>query len=71
MNNNKILKKKPVIDSYEQYLEDLASYGYIVAGINYPYVTNPVLFPDGRIINQAKTFSKATNKQELAKQKKQ
>lgn len=35
---------------YTALLEELASQGYIVVGINYPYVTNPVVFPDGRII---------------------
>ena len=35
---------------YTALLEELASQGYIVVGINYPYVTNPVVFLDGRII---------------------
>jgi dienelactone hydrolase len=38
---------------YTTLLEELASHGYIVMGINYPYVTNPVVFPDGNIIKQA------------------
>ncbi len=39
---------------YSSLLEDLASHGYVVVGINYPYVTNPVVFPDGRIIKGVK-----------------
>lgn len=39
------------VGGYTAILEDLASHGYIVIGINYPYVTSPVLFPDGRIIS--------------------
>lgn len=42
---------------YSTLLEDLASHGYVVIGVNYPFVTNPVVFPDGRIqkgINQSK-----------------
>lgn len=39
---------------YTALVEELASHGYIVLGINYPYVSNPVVFPDGRIINPMK-----------------
>ncbi len=35
---------------YTALLEELASQGYIILGINYPYVTDPVVFPDGRVI---------------------
>lgn len=40
---------------YASILETIASHGYIVVGINYPYDTDPVVFPDGRIIRQVKT----------------
>ncbi len=45
-------------DTYTSYLEDLASHGYIVLGINHPYVTDPTIFPDGRIIFQDPEFKK-------------
>jgi dienelactone hydrolase len=37
----------PVID-YSTLAEDLASHGYIVAGLDAPYRTDRVVFPDGR-----------------------
>lgn len=37
---------------YTNFIEDLASHGYIVFGINYPYLSNPVAFPDGRMITK-------------------
>lgn len=39
------------INLYTSLLEELASQGYIVVGINHPYLTDPVVFPDGRIIS--------------------
>ncbi len=38
------------VNLYTSLLEELASQGYIVVGISYPYITNPVIFPDGRIL---------------------
>lgn len=38
------------VQLYTTLLEDLASHGYIVAAINHPYLSNPTIFPDGRII---------------------
>lgn len=40
-------------ETYTTLLEELASQGYVVFGINHPYVTNPTIFPDGRVIEQA------------------
>ncbi len=37
------------VNFYTSLLEELASHGYIVAAISYPYITNAVVFPDGRI----------------------
>lgn len=37
-------------ETYTMILQDLASHGYIVFGINHPYVSTPTIFPDGRII---------------------
>jgi len=42
----------PVID-YSSLAEDLASYGYVVVGLDAPYRTSKVVFPDGRIISRA------------------
>ncbi|MGH9423670.1 MAG: alpha/beta hydrolase family protein, partial [Thermoanaerobaculia bacterium] len=39
--------------NYSTLAEDLASHGYIVAGIDAPYRTNRVVFPDGRKIARA------------------
>lgn len=44
-------------ETYTVYLEELASQGFIVLGINHPYVTNPTLFPDGKVIAQSAAFS--------------
>lgn len=43
-------------DTYTSYLEDLASHGYIIFGINHPYVTDPTVFLDGRVISQDPMF---------------
>ena len=45
-------------DTYTSYLEDIASHGYIVLGINHPYVTDPTVFLDGRVIFQDSEFKK-------------
>jgi dienelactone hydrolase len=42
----------PVVN-YTTIAEDLASHGYIVVGIDAPYRTNVVVFPDGRAIQRA------------------
>ena len=34
-------------------VEDLASHGYVVVGIDHPYNSEPVAFPDGRVIHFA------------------
>jgi dienelactone hydrolase len=31
-------------------VEDLASHGFVVAGIDHPYNSDPVVFPDGRVV---------------------
>ena len=41
----------PVVN-YTTLAEDLASHGYIVAGIDAPYRTNVVVFPDGRVLRR-------------------
>lgn len=45
-------------------IEDLASHGYIVVGMNYPYSTDPVAFPDGRIIRRVDTISHLATREE-------
>ncbi len=40
----------PMIQSYTYMLEELASHGFVVVGINHPYVAAIVRYPDGRII---------------------
>ncbi|NEU73462.1 hypothetical protein PI95_013030 [Hassallia byssoidea VB512170] len=48
---------------YSSQLEQLASHGYVVVGINPTYET-PVLLPDGRVITQSTTFNfSSTGKQ--------
>jgi len=42
------------LNMYTSLLEELASHGYIVVGLNHPYVTDKVIFPDGRIITEEK-----------------
>ncbi len=37
---------------YTNFIEDLVSHGYIVVGINYPYLSNPVEFSDDRVIKK-------------------
>jgi pimeloyl-ACP methyl ester carboxylesterase len=38
---------------YSVLLEDLASHGYVVVGFSPPGFSNPVLFPDGRMVRQS------------------
>ncbi len=40
----------PMIQQYSWLCEELASHGYIVIGINHPYLAGITRFPDGRII---------------------
>lgn len=40
------------VTTYTTLAEDLASHGYIVAGIDAPYRTSSVAFPDGRVIHR-------------------
>lgn len=41
---------------YTSLCEELASQGYIVFALNYPYITSPVIFHDGRVIAPTKKF---------------
>src|SRR5689334_13640819 len=38
--------------NYSTIAEDLASHGYVVAGIDAPYRTSVVVFPDGRVVRR-------------------
>jgi predicted dienelactone hydrolase len=40
--------------NYSTLAEDLASHGYIVAGIDAPYRTGLVVFPDGRVVRRTR-----------------
>ena len=40
----------PVPTDYTVFAENLASYGYIVVGINPTYTSNLIVFPDGRVV---------------------
>ena len=42
------------VTNYSTLAEDLASHGYIVAGIDAPYRTNVVVFPDGRVVKRVR-----------------
>lgn len=44
----------PIVQSYTWMLEDLASRGFVVVGINHPYVAQTVRYPDGRVVYQKK-----------------
>jgi len=50
----------PVIN-YSSLAEDLASHGYVVVGIDAPYRTGRIVFPDGRVV-----FRSRENNPELA-----
>ena len=43
----------PVATDYTVYAENLASHGYVVFGINQPYSSNLVAFPDGRVVESS------------------
>ena len=72
------LKKYPVlifspgwggpVSMYTALLEELASQGYIVVGINYSYVTNPVVFPDGRMIKAVEQSEDKVERKKLRAQ---
>lgn len=47
-----------MIQHYTWMLEELASHGYIVVGINHPYMAAATRFPDGRIIKTMALQSK-------------
>ncbi len=53
---------------YSSLLEDLASHGFIVVGINYPYVTNPVELSDGNIVKSIERPKDPVKKREVSKQ---
>jgi dienelactone hydrolase len=40
----------PMVQSYTWMLEELASQGFVVVGINHPYVAQTIRYPDGRVI---------------------
>jgi dienelactone hydrolase len=40
----------PMVQSYTWILEELASHGFVVVGINHPYMAGTVRYPDGRVI---------------------
>jgi len=40
----------PMVQSYTWMLEQLASHGFVVVGINHPYMAGTVRYPDGRVI---------------------
>lgn len=37
-------------DQYAVFLEELASYGYIIAGLEHPYISPLIIFPDKRVV---------------------
>jgi Platelet-activating factor acetylhydrolase, isoform II len=47
---------------YTSLLEDLASHGFVVVSIDFPYLSNPVLFPDGRVIERSAIFEQEEDK---------
>lgn len=55
-------------ETYTVYLEELASQGFIVLGINFPYVTNPTIFPDGKVIMQNSLFNGSSAGEEKEKE---
>jgi predicted dienelactone hydrolase len=40
----------PAVPDYTSLAENLASHGYVVVGVNQPYTSNLVVFPDGRAV---------------------
>lgn len=55
-------------ETYTVYLEELASQGFIVLGINFPYVSNPTIFPDGKVIMQSSLFNGSRASEEKEKE---
>ena len=45
----------PMIQHYTWLLEELTSYGFVVVGINHPYVANTVRFSDNRVVESIMT----------------
>jgi|ERR1700733_1691300 len=43
---------------YEAIVENIASHGYIVVGIDHPYLSQLVVFPDGKVITVHEVLSK-------------
>lgn len=52
-----------MVQHYTWILEELASHGYIVVGINHPYVAAITQFPDERIIESTMTQQKGLGKE--------
>jgi predicted dienelactone hydrolase len=52
-----------MVQHYTWILEELASYGYVVIGINHPYIAAITQFPDERIIESAMTQKKKLGKE--------
>ena len=40
----------PMVQSYTRFLEELASYGFVVVGINHPYIAGTVRYPGGYVV---------------------
>lgn len=53
----------PMIQQYTWLTEELASQGYIVIGINHPYMAARTRFPDGRCINSLMTTKRKEGKE--------
>jgi predicted dienelactone hydrolase len=47
----------PTVSDYTTLLEDLASHGYIIIGVNPTYSSSAVVFSDGRVVKQSKQGS--------------
>lgn len=56
----------PMIQQYTWLTQELASQGYIVIGINHPYMAGRTRFPDGRCINSL-MFTKRKEGKEIAR----
>ena len=51
-----------MVQHYTWLLEELASQGYIVIGVNHPYMAAITRFPDGRVIESLIAHKKSINK---------
>lgn len=49
--------------SYSAIIEEIASHGYIVVGINHTYDAPVTVFPDGRVISASQKFMEGVNSQ--------